>query len=366
MNLLGFEGPVITIALACLLLSLVTYGLGALKRRQASLLVEVGPTRLSAPRRRGARYRVEIPLEEVREALLVGRVWSRVLVIPERGARLALPTRAFVDPDAPERLVRELQRRIAELPDGNARLQRSGPGAVATGAAGGRLPWVTLCLGLACLLGFTLELLVGAPGHAERMLALGANHPVLVWQGELHRLVTANLLHGNVPHLVVNLIVIALVGPILERMLGWRRTTIVVGVSAIGGSFVTALRVGDVYTIGVSTVCMGLIGCWSVLNMRYREQTPGMLRVSRPIAIVAVLQFVLYELVAARSSFSGHMGGYLFGSAATFLVTREPELHRLRTRTPPWLLWALAAVVGAVLLGLARGVQRAVVDLPGL
>ncbi len=82
-----------------------------------------------------------------------------------------------------------------------------------------------------------------------------------------------------------------------------------------------------------------------------------MLRVSRPIALLGVLQFGLYELVALRSDLSAHLGGLLFGAGATALAVRGETLHRL---TPPgWLPGALLALGAVVLAALVQGVVEA-------
>lgn len=358
----SFEAPLVAVALSCLLLAGAAGLRGALRRAEASPSVELETATLLLPRRWGARRREKLPLAEIRSAQVLGCVRRRLFVVLERGPALVLPARAFVDPEAPERLVHGLRHRIAALPDGEARLRRWNRAQRWAEAGGGRLPWVTLGLGLACVSGFALELGFGALGNPERMLALGANHPRLVWQGELHRLVTANLLHGSLLHLSTNLVVILLAGSLLERMLGWRRFALVAGVSAIGGSFGSSLRAGGGYSIGISTVCLGLIGCWGVLNVRFREELPAALRVSRGLAVLAVIQFALYELAASRSDLSAHLSGLLFGAATALVTSLGVEPHRLPVRTQPWLRWATAALALVILWGLKQGLQHALLE----
>ncbi len=95
--------------------------------------------------------------------------------------------------------------------------------------------------------------------------------------------------------------------------------------------------------------------------MRFPDQLTGTLRASRPVALLGVLQFGLYELVAARSDLSAHLGGFLFGTAATALAVRGEELHRLAV--PRWLPVALLVLGTLFLAALVRGVERALLAL---
>lgn len=352
----GFAAPARLAAGSFLLLAAAVWAIGVLRRGHPHLLVEVDADELRAPLRRGAQRVVHCSLARIRDVALRGRFFRRLVVTPEKGPLLVVPGRALSNPHGLERLLVELRDRIAALPGGEARLHRHAEIAAPRG-----FPWTTLAIAIAVLSGFGIELATGALGSPEIMVALGAAHTHVVWQGELHRLLTTNLLHAGVPHLATHLLVIAGVGWMLERLLGWRHFAWIVGVSALGGSLITAIDVRDGYTIGASTLALGMIGCWAVLNARFPEQLTGALRASRPVALLGVLQFGLYELVAARSDLSAHLGGFLSGAAATAVAVRGDDLHRLTV--PRWLPGALLVLGVLVLLALVRSVQEALLAL---
>jgi rhomboid protease GluP len=50
---------------------------------------------------------------------------------------------------------------------------------------------------------------------------VGANFGPRTTNGEWWRLLTATVLHAHLPHLIFNMIALLMVGPIMERLVGW-------------------------------------------------------------------------------------------------------------------------------------------------
>lgn len=170
---------------------------------------------------------------------------------------------------------------------------------------------------------FVLELVL-AVSPAEGLLspsvrtliALGGLHrPLVVEQGEWHRLFTAAFLHGSLIHLVLNGLALWMAGVVLEHLLGRAWLLALFFAGAIGGSLLSlALNPAEIVSVGASGAIMGLLAAASIASFRFpsgadRTQIQlGLLRILVPslIPIAAVR-------VGDRIDFAAHLGGVLVG-----------------------------------------------------
>ena len=81
-------------------------------------------------------------------------------------------------------------------------------------------------------------------------------------QGGLWQLLTHAFLHGNLLHLLVNMLALWFTGPILEEMLGWARYLILyIGGAVVGGLVQTFCDSSAINLVGASgAVCALLVG----------------------------------------------------------------------------------------------------------
>jgi membrane associated rhomboid family serine protease len=267
----------------------------------------------------------------------------KALWIGTRRSVFVLPRRAFVDENGPENLIRALLQRIADSPGGDAQLARmAAVEETARGAAALRAFWG---LAIVCLAVFAAQLLFG-PGVYE----VGYYSPPLVEDGDLWRLVTANLLHGfpGFPlHLVLNMLAVVSLGFLVERPLGTARTLCVIGASGLASMFASGAA-GYSAVVGASGIAFGLAGAVLWLDIRCAEELPAWWRFPRRtfylvLAVNGALMFV-FPLIAGAA----HVGGFLGGVGATALVNGS-RLHAGRAPRP------VQVVAGAVvaMLGLS-------------
>ena len=130
---------------------------------------------------------------------------------------------SFVDPEGPQRMFEELRRRILQKPEGMAMLRAMGQRQMIAGKALSHRPFVTHALLGILLVFFANTKFLGALEDPGGLLRWGANSVFLVEQGEYFRLISANFLHGNFPHLLINSIALLSLGGVIERLLGWHR-----------------------------------------------------------------------------------------------------------------------------------------------
>jgi rhomboid protease GluP len=207
-----------------------------------------------------------------------------------------------------------------------------------------RATWALLVL---CLLLYALQLEQGA-----RLLRAGALVPGFVLDGDLWRLVTANLLHGlpELPlHLGLNMLGLAGLGSLVERALGPARTVCVMGASGIGAMLAGGLSAPG-SLVGASGVVFGLAGALVWLELRFTDRLPAWLRIPRHSLAIFLLVNAALVLVVPFISGAAHAGGFGAGLGAAALVA-GPVLGP--PRSPAWVRASCAVVLLATLAALA-------------
>jgi membrane associated rhomboid family serine protease len=158
---------------------------------------------------------------------------------------------------------------------------------------------------------------------------LGGGDPVweqLVMYGPLvdtepWRLITSAFTHERFFHIFANLFMLWQLGPMLERMLGRLRFTILYFGSALGGSLAVWLLAPNQPTLGASGAVLGLVGAFLVISRSLGHDVTWILVY---IAITAFISFAVPNI-----SWQGHLGGFVVGAAiGGFYVLQS------RRRTP--------------------------------
>lgn len=153
----------------------------------------------------------------------------------------------------------------------------------------------------------------GTSPTARELDAAGGMSAVALARGDWWQVVTANLLHGGIQHLVLNVFIIYLVGRWLELLVGRWTVVAVVGVSALATAAGAVLAAPLTVSIGASGVAFGMLGCALVADPRARTHV-GVL--ARMLAIVNVIG----TFVIAGISIGGHLGGLAGGALVGLLV----------------------------------------------
>ncbi|WP_371597499.1 rhomboid family intramembrane serine protease [Streptomyces sp. NBC_00564] len=230
-------------------------------------------------------------------------------------------------------------------------------------AFGGRIstaPVVTYVLIALNVLAYVGELVRPAIVDRFEMLGAGLVGPdglYYVWQavypsdfhaegvvdGEWYRLLTGAFLHlpptegtFGVLHIVMNMVSLWNIGRVVESQLGRIRYVTLYLLSAFGGSVLVLLIAPETPTLGASGAIFGLGAAYYVMARRLGAD---MQSVNRFMA-----GLLLWLLISAGlTSWQGHLGGLLTGTAVTLAYAYAP---RDRRRTPI----QVAACVGLLVL----------------
>jgi len=188
--------------------------------------------------------------------------------------------------------------------------------------------------------------------------ALGGLFRPAIDDGEWYRLLTAAFLHGDLVHLLLNGIALAMAGVVLEGLFGRAWLLALFFLGALGGAALSyLLNDANVISVGASGAIMGLLAAALVSTFRLPDEGQ---RVDMQMALARILIPSLIPLAMHRGEggsidYAAHVGGALVGGVVGVLLLRTWRLTdpvpRFRAAAA---LVALAgtgaAIAGAVLI----------------
>lgn len=225
----------------------------------------------------------------------------------------------------------------------------------------GRFPVFTLLL---CALQVVIFVVVGGPDQLavalrfpwsegaipiDPLIEAGAKvQPNILELGQSWRLLTANLLHRDVGHLVFNLFFLFNIGGAVENAFRLRDYVFVLLASGVATTGLSTLM-SPVPSVGISGVVLGLFGCLAVFGFRYGSVLPLRYRRYFGWAALPYALFILYVgLLTPRTTDNwGHLGGLLGGMAATTFL--QPRLW-VEAHSPPSFGIRWGGPIGSVLV----------------
>ena len=157
------------------------------------------------------------------------------------------------------------------------------------------------------------------------LVAFGAKTNELLRQGEWFRLITPIFLHGGLLHLASNSWALWTVGPLVEKLYGPARFSLLylfAGVGGVLGSYAgSASRPPFVPSVGASGAIFGLFGTLLVFGYKYRRELPGHFQRSIRSGILPVI--VLNLFLGFSLPFidnAAHIGGLITGALLALVL----------------------------------------------
>ncbi len=190
-----------------------------------------------------------------------------------------------------------------------------------------QIPWVSY----AVLGGSVLVYFADALFTQGQLKQLGLLYGPAVQQGQGWRPFTMVFVHGNLLHLVFNMMAVLSLGRDVERGIGSFRFFIASLVGAMGSAFAVLVWKFDQPTVGAS----GMILAWAgallpIANQSGRRQLGIWLA---QVALISLLPMV---------SGAGHVGGFLFGLPCGWVMRRPRALFQT---VAPILVFVAAALL---------------------
>src|SRR4030095_15687774 len=186
------------------------------------------------------------------------------------------------------------------------------------------------------------------PGFPEPVLeAYGAKVNALIANGEWWRFVTPMFIHVNLPHLLVNMYSLWMVGPYVEKLYGSAKFVvfwIATGVAGVVASYLTVrpslaggllgrfiFKAQDVPSAGASGALFGWVGVLFVFGIKFRRELPEGFKRAFGAGMLPIILINLFIGYVGRGFIdnAAHLGGLLSGAALAVAVQyRRPGERR--------------------------------------
>lgn len=194
---------------------------------------------------------------------------------------------------------------------------------------------VALCVGIEGVLQASDRNLFGSGVLRFWAYELGGFKPALLsiesprFPGQtVSMFLTYAVLHGGILHLLINMITLLSLGTTVTRYVGVLRFYEIFLGSAIAGAILYAFFPGSgIVMVGASGGLFGLAGALLVWEIGARfDRTMPLAPVIASIALLVVLNLVLWVMLDGRLAWQGHLGGFLAGAAlAAADARRDPS-----------------------------------------
>lgn len=157
---------------------------------------------------------------------------------------------------------------------------------------------------------------------------------------EWYRFITATFLHWNLLHIAFNMLVLFMIGPPLERVLGRTRFVVLYLLAAIGGS-VASYCFSPVTTasVGASGAIFGLMAALIVAGRSLRYDVTQ-------VVVLLVINLVIGFLPGGNIDWRAHLGGVVVGAAVAAVFAYAPKQFKVG-----WQILGCLAVI-AILAGM--------------
>ncbi|HXQ69340.1 MAG TPA: rhomboid family intramembrane serine protease, partial [Pyrinomonadaceae bacterium] len=161
------------------------------------------------------------------------------------------------------------------------------------------------------------------------------------------RFITPMFVHINLPHILVNMYSLWIVGPYVEKLYGSAKFVVfwvVTGIAGVVASYLTVqpnlatgtlarflFKSGDVPSAGASGALFGLVGVLFVFGIKFRHELPEGFKRAFGTGMIPIIVINLFIGFVGRGFIdnAAHLGGLLSGAALAAMVEyRRPGERR--------------------------------------
>lgn len=161
---------------------------------------------------------------------------------------------------------------------------------------------------------------------SEEIYEWGALRGYSLHNGEWWRVVTSMFMHGNIVHLIVNLVSFGLVTLFAMGMFGYHRLAIIFMVSGICGAVAAASLFEGTY-VGASGGIMGLMGATMICYVRYNS---SVIPHDGKWWVILTTLFTLLLGISSGVSNTAHIVGLVIGATLGMVLFKVPPTKRRR------------------------------------
>ena len=226
---------------------------------------------------------------------------------------------------------------------------------------------------------FVFMLMWQSSGMTSDVLWAGFQEPVLEAYGaklnylinapnyQWWRFITPMFVHINLPHLLVNMYSLWIVGPYVEKLYGSAKFVVfwvLTGIAGVVASYLTVrpnlstgllgrflFKYADTPSAGASGALFGLVGVLFVFGIKFRHELPEGFKRAFGTGMIPIIVINLFIGFVGRGFIdnAAHLGGLLSGAALATLV----EYRRPGERRGMAAAWRILQVVALLLVVVA-------------
>jgi len=182
---------------------------------------------------------------------------------------------------------------------------------------------------------FAFDIGPGGALSLESLIALGgASFDRVVGHQEAWRLFLAPLLHASSAHLIGNCVAIAMVGFLLEPLIGRGWLALIFAASAFGGGVGSMINNDAASTtVGASGAITGLVAAGLVMSFHHRADADDARKMQkRAILLLVPALLPLFLGVRDHVDYQAHLGGALVGGAIALALIATWDGDSFRPR----------------------------------
>ena len=138
--------------------------------------------------------------------------------------------------------------------------------------------------------------------------------PLIVYGNEWYRLITGAFLHADLVHIFFNMYALYIIGSQIESFMGRAKYIAIYLYSALIGSLLSILLIGQGYSVGASGAIFGLLGSLAYFGYHYRVYLGNVLK-SQIIPII-LINLMIGFMSTGIDNFA-HIGGLIGGTIIT-------------------------------------------------
>ncbi|MCQ2556550.1 rhomboid family intramembrane serine protease [Ligilactobacillus equi] len=182
--------------------------------------------------------------------------------------------------------------------------------------------WVTQSLIVLNLLVY-LAVLIFSNFHLSTLalITAGAKYGPSIYQGQWWRLVTAVFLHGNLEHLLMNMLTLYFMGGYIERFFGHIKMLALYFIGGIAGNIASLSFSPLTVSVGASGAVFALFGAFLMYGQFHRDNGP-LWSLTRQFGLLILLNFIF---IGANIDWQAHLGGLLAGYLTAYVLS-YPDL----------------------------------------
>ncbi|MEL7409332.1 MAG: rhomboid family intramembrane serine protease [Cyanobacteria bacterium J06558_2] len=172
-------------------------------------------------------------------------------------------------------------------------------------------PWTQKLVAAVSLVAIVQAIIFFIPQINSSIATAGIVKPA-VWQGEVWRLLTGTLLHGNLLHFLFNISALLVLSKLIEVTTHRIYVPLIFLISALSGSLFSLFLIPDLSSVGASGGIMGLLGFLFILSRKHKHLFP--VTHQQMLAKATVYTFLAGLLAHEVIDNPAHLGGFLAGT----------------------------------------------------